>query len=41
MILNISRIRLKFKGSCLKQKNKATFTPNNEVNLFAAYELGA
>ena len=41
MILNISRIRLKFKGSCLKQQNKATFTPNNEENLFVAYELGA
>ena len=32
MIWNISRIRLKFKGSCLKQEDKAVFTPNNSVN---------
>ena len=34
-----SRIRLKFKRSCLKQEEKALFTPNNVVNLFIAYEL--
>ena len=33
-----SRIKLEFKGSCLKQE-EATFTPNNVVNLFITYEL--
>ena len=33
-----SKIRVKYKGSYLKQ-SKVTFTPNNIVNLFAAYEL--
>ena len=33
-----SRIKLKFKGSCLKQ-DQAAFTPNNVVNLFVVYEL--
>ena len=33
-----SRIRLEFKGSCLKQE-EATFTPNNVVNVFIIYEL--
>ena len=33
-----SRIKLKFKGSCLKQ-DKVTFTPKKLVNLFIAYEL--
>ena len=37
--MNNSRIRLKFKGSCLKQENKAAFTPKNVVNLFIVYEL--
>ena len=37
--LNNSKIRLKFKGSCLKQKDKAPFTPNNVLNLFIVYEL--
>ena len=36
--INNSRIRLKFKGSCLKQA-KVTFTQNDFVNLFIAYEL--
>ena len=36
--MNNSRIKLEFKGSCLKQ-DKATFTPNNVVNLFIVYEL--
>ena len=36
---NNSRIRLWFKGSRLKQEDKATFTPNNVVNLFIFYEL--
>ena len=33
-----SRIRLEFKGSCLKQ-DKVTFTPNNVFILFLVYEL--
>ena len=33
-----SKIRLKFTGSCLKQ-DKASFTPNNVVNLHIVYEL--
>ena len=37
--MNNSRIRLKFKGSYLKQEDKADFTPNNVVNLFIIYEL--
>ena len=37
--MNESRIRLKFEGSCLKQKNKASFIPKNVVNLFIVYEL--
>ena len=37
--INNSRIRLKFKESCLKQEDKAPFTPNSVVNLFILYEL--
>ena len=37
--VNNSKIRLKFKGSCLKQEDKAAFTPKNAVNLFIVYEL--
>ena len=37
--MNNSRIRLKVKGSCLRQEHKATFTPNNVINLFIVYEL--
>ena len=33
-----SRIRLEFKGSCLKQ-DKVSSTINNAVNLFNVYEL--
>ena len=33
-----SGIKLKFKGSCLKQ-DKATFTPKNVVNLLVVFEL--
>ena len=36
--MNNSRIRLKFKGSCLKQ-DKAVYTPKIVVNLFIVYEL--
>ena len=34
-----SRIKSKFKGSCLKQKDKAAYTPKNVVNSFILYEL--
>ena len=37
--MNNPRIRLKFKGSCLKQEDKAQITPKNMVNLFIVYEL--
>ena len=36
--MNNSRIRLKIKGTCLKQEDKATFTPKNLVNLYIVYE---
>ena len=38
-IWNNSKKRLKFKGSCLKQEDKASFTPNNVINLFIVYKL--
>ena len=34
-----SRIKLKFKGSWLKQKDKAAFAPKNVVYFFNCYEL--
>ena len=34
-----TRIRLKFKGSCLKQEDTAPSTPNSVVNLFIVSEL--
>ena len=37
--MNNSRIRLKIKASCLKQKNKVFFTRKNVVTLFMVYEL--
>ena len=37
--MNDSRIRLEFKGGCLWQKDEATYTPKNVVNLFNIYEL--
>ena len=37
--MNNFKIRLKLKGSCLKQEDKAACTPKNVVNLFNAYEL--
>ena len=40
MWINNTRIRLKFKGSCLKQEDKAPFTPKAVINLFIVYELG-
>ena len=36
--MNNSRIRIKFKGSCLKQ-DKITFASNSVVNLFIVNEL--
>ena len=36
--INNSRIKLEFKGSCLKQ-DKAPFPPNNVVKLYTVYEL--
>ena len=37
--MNDTRIRFKFKGSCLKQEDSAPFTQNNIANLFVVYEL--
>ena len=37
--MNNFRIRLKFKGSFLKQGEKAAFTPKHAVNLFIVCEL--
>ena len=37
--MNSSERRLKFKESCLKQEDKALFTPNNVINLSIVYEL--
>ena len=37
--MNNSRIRLKFKGSYLKQADKAPFTLNHVANLSVFYEL--
>ena len=37
--MNNTRIRLKFRVSCLKQEDKAPFTPNTVANLFIVYEL--
>ena len=33
------KIKLKFKGSCLKQEDKAAFTPKNVAIFFIVYEL--
>ena len=35
--MNNSKIRVRFRGSCLKQ-DKITFTPRNVVHLFIVYE---
>ena len=37
--MNNSKIRLKFKGNCLKQEDEAAYTPKIVVNLFIVYEL--
>ena len=37
--MNNSKIRLKFKGSCSKQENKAPLTPNNVAKLFIVYAV--
>ena len=39
MVWYNSRIKLKFKGSCLKKGDQAVFTPIIMVNFFIAYEL--
>ena len=39
LLWNRSRLRLRFEGSCLKQRDTTPFTPNNLVNLFIVYEL--
>ena len=39
LIWDKSRLRLGFEVSCLKQEDKAAFTPNYVVNLFIVYEL--
>ena len=36
-----TRLRLYFKGSCLKQEDRAIFIPKNIVNLFTVYEYMA
>ena len=36
--MNNSKIRLRFRGRCLRQEF-ATFIPNSLVNLFTVYEL--
>ena len=36
-----SRIKFTLKGSCLKQEDKASFTPKHVVNLFIVYELNS
>ena len=37
--MNNSKITLEFKGSCVKQENKAPVTPSNVVNFFIVYEI--
>ena len=39
LVWHNSGIKLKFKGSCLKQEDKADFTPKNVVNFFVVQEL--
>ena len=37
--MNSSRIRLKFKGICLKQEDKAVFTPLLSMDLIHVHEI--
>ena len=37
----VSRVRLKFNGSCLKQSNKLRYSYGSWVNIYIVYELGA
>ena len=37
--MNNSKIRLEFKGSCLKQEDKAVYTQKNVVSFFIVYQL--
>ena len=39
LVWNNYKIKLKFKGSCLKQEDEAAFTPENVVMFFIACEL--
>ena len=39
MWMSNSKMILKFKGNCLKQEDKAAYTPKNVVNLFTVNEL--
>ena len=39
ILMNNTRIRLKFKASCQRQDDKAPFTPNNVINLFIVTRL--
>ena len=37
--MNNSKVRLKFRGSCLQHEDKAAYTPKCVVYLFIFYEL--
>ena len=39
LLWNKSKLRLRFEGSCFKQEDTASFTPNNILNLFIVSEL--
>ena len=36
-----TKVRVKFKGGCLKQSNKLTYSYGARVNIYIVYELGA
>ena len=40
MWMSNSKMRLNFTGNCLKQEDKAAYTPKNMSNLLIVYELG-
>ena len=37
----VTKIRVKFNGSCLKQSNNLTYTHKTIVNIYIIYERGA
>ena len=37
----VTKIRVQFTGSCLKQSNKISYTHGKVVNIYIVYELGA